>query len=175
MSEFLVISSSLNPASNSRTMCRAAYELLSRRHSVQWIDLVELQLPMCDGAKSYEHPAVAPLSAKIRESKCVLLGTPVYNYDASASSKNLIELTGRAWLDKVVGFLCAAGGRTSYMAVMSFANSLMLDFRCLIIPRFVYADQERFEAGSIRDPEVTKRIEELVDSATKLTNSLGAS
>jgi FMN reductase len=38
--------------------------------------------------------------------------------------------------NKVVGFLCAAGGKSSYMSVMRLANSLMLDFRCLIIPHF---------------------------------------
>ena len=69
----------------------------------------------------------------------MIVAAPVYNYDVSASAKNMIELTGNAWEDKMVGFLCAAGGMSSYMSVMAYANSLMLDFRCVIIPRFVYA------------------------------------
>ena len=50
-----------------------------------------------------------------------------------------IELAGRNLTDKVVGFLCASGGDRSYMSVMAVANSLMLDFRTIIVPRFVYA------------------------------------
>ena len=57
----------------------------------------------------------------------------------------MIELTGSSWEDKIVGFLCAAGGTTSYMSVMAYANSLMLDFRCVIIPRFVYATGNAFD------------------------------
>src|SRR5258708_3579908 len=111
MSEYLVISTSLNPESNSRLLCRAALESLSKNYSVEWLDLQDLHLPACDGGAAYGHPAVAPLAAKIKEAKCILVGIPVYNYAAAASAKNLIELTGRAWSDKLVGFLCAAGGK----------------------------------------------------------------
>ena len=63
----------------------------------------------------------------------------------------MIELTGSAWEDKIVGFLCAAGGMGSYMSVMAYANSLMLDFRCVIIPRFVFATGEGFDGDNIID------------------------
>jgi NAD(P)H-dependent FMN reductase len=174
MSEFLVISCSLNPDSRSRILCQAAYDLLKGSVGAEFIDLRDMALPMCDGASAYGHPSVAPLAEKIRAAKCVLVGVPVYNYYANAAAKNMVELTGRAWTDKVVGFLCAAGGRSSYMSVMSFANSLMLDFRCLVIPRFVYADGNGFADGKISDSEVTKRINELVETATKLTTVLNS-
>ncbi|MDP6500219.1 MAG: hypothetical protein QF847_03295 [Candidatus Marinimicrobia bacterium] len=61
----------------------------------------------------------------------------MYNYDVNAAAKNLLELTGSGWNEKTVGFICNAGGDKSYMSVMSFANSLMLDHRCKIIPCFV--------------------------------------
>jgi FMN reductase len=100
-----------------------------------------------------------------------LLAVPIYNFDCGAAAKNLIELTGRSWEDKTVGFLCAAGGRSSYMSIMSVANSLMLDFRCLIIPRFVYADGSAFEGGAITDPEIRLRVEQLVESAVRLNGA----
>jgi FMN reductase len=93
---------------------------------------------------------------------------PIYNYASGASAKNLIELTGSAWSDKVVGFLCAAGGHSSYMSILGLANSLMLDFRCLINPRFVYTDGSAFEGGQITDSEIKKRIEELASSTMRL-------
>ena len=44
---------------------------------------------------------------------------------------------------------------------MSLANSLMLDFRCLIVPRFVYATGKSFADDRLADDEVRQRIGEL--------------
>ena len=96
----------------------------------------------------------------------------MYNYDASAATKNLIELTGQAWTNKVIGFLCAAGGSGSYMSIMGLANSLMLDFRCLVIPRFVYATKEAFAEGRVSDSQVDDRIQELAETLTRLSKAM---
>ena len=63
------------------------------------------------------------------------------------------------------------------MAIMSLANSLMLDFRCLIVPRFVYAISDDFadDRGPdmhIASGEIKERIEQLVEALTKLTRAL---
>ena len=88
----------------------------------------------------------------------------------------MIELTGKKWENKVVGFACAAGGRSSYMSVMGIANSLMLDFRCLIVPRFVFATGDDF--ASDRTPEmyiksetIQERLAELASATVALTKS----
>ena len=60
------------------------------------------------------------------------------------------------------------GGRAAYMAVMSLANSLMLDFRCLIIPRFVYAQSDAFNGSKICNQAIVKRIDELAIDAIRL-------
>jgi FMN reductase len=86
----------------------------------------------------------------------------------------MIELTGQAWNDKIVGFLCAAGGQNSYMSVMAYANSLMLDFRCTIVPRFVYATSEAFDDGTIIDRTITKRIQELAGEIMRFVKALRA-
>jgi FMN reductase len=120
-----------------------------------------LNLPICDANTCYADPAVKNIAAAIKTADGILIAAPVYNYDVSAAAKNMIELTGEAWNDKIVGFLCAAGGQGSYMSVMAYANSLMLDFRCTIIPRFVYATGDAFDDNNVIDRKVTKRIEEL--------------
>ena len=84
----------------------------------------------------------------------------------------MVELTGSAWEDKIVGFLCAAGGMNSYMSVMAFANSLMLDFRCMIIPRFVYATGDAFDGDELKDKKVAKRIEELAAEVIRFGQAL---
>ncbi|MBS2000705.1 MAG: NAD(P)H-dependent oxidoreductase [Candidatus Obscuribacterales bacterium] len=171
-SEYLVISCSLNPESNSRKMALSAFEILNQRGGAEWLDLREYELPLCDGGSAYSHKNVEVVAQKIRDAKCILLGVPIYNFDVNAAAKNLIELTGRAWTEKVVGFLCAAGGKSSYMSVMSLGNSLMLDFRSLIIPRFVYADGSSFDDNAVSDALVKTRIEELVETAIGLTHQV---
>jgi len=170
---YLVISSSLNPDSKSYLLAREAErQLRAAGHKVEFLDLRKVKLPMCDGGDVYSRPSVVRVTKKISQATCVLLAVPIYNYDCGAAAKNLIELTGSAWSEKTVGFLCAAGGRASYMSVMGLANSLMLDFRCLVIPRFVYADKTAFKSGAIADDTIVRRIEEFVAKAVSL-NGVG--
>jgi FMN reductase len=169
---YLVISTSLNSDSKSRILAKQAQECLKQFGPCDLIDLRDYKLPLCDGDEAYSHPAVSELSAKIEKATAILLAVPVYNYSSAASAKNLIELTGSAWNEKVVGFVCAAGGKSSYMAVMGLANSLMLDFRCLINPRFVYADGSAFDDNGVRDAEINKRLQELAQSTAKIAGRI---
>ena len=138
--------------------------------AAQMIDLRGMPLPFCDGESAYDHQSVSALSKVISAARVVVIATPIYNFDASAALKNLIELTGDSWEDKVVGFLCAAGGSMSYMSVMSLANSLMLDFRCLIIPRIVYATSQDFTDWELSSSVVRERVRELAVASTRIRN-----
>ena len=55
---------------------------------------------------------------------------------------------------------------------MSLANSLMLDFRCLILPRFVFATGKAFESGAITDDEVGNRLKELAKALIWLSRAI---
>ena len=172
MSEYLVIATSLRPDSHSRILAGA----LMRDYSAlgagaELVDLREHVLPLCDGDVAYAHPSVAKLSEQIKSARVIVIATPIYNYDANAAAKNLVELTGSAWEDKIVGFLCAAGGHNSYMSIMSLANSLMLDFRCLIIPRFVYATGDDFKGDRVPKADLTKRVAQLAAAARAIRNT----
>lgn len=170
---YLVISSSLNPDSRSRILARAAVSVL-QQHSAEpeFVDLAELNLPLCDGASCYGHPDAVTVTEAVTQAKGILLASPIYNYDLSAAAKNLIEITGKSWTDKVVGFLCAAGGQGSFMAPMGMANHLMLDFRSLILPRFVYATGESFSGNQIADADCEQRVEQLVAQLIRITNAI---
>ena len=119
-----------------------------------------------------KNPQVKNLRDKIKNSKAIIFAVPIYNYDVNSAAKNLIELTGDAWTNKIIGFLCAAGGRGSYMSVMSLANSLMLDFRCIIIPRFVYSTGEAFDGEKVVDPDLEERINDLVIEINRIRLAL---
>ena len=154
-------------------MGRIAFGRLKKRKvDCSWLDLAEMDLPLCDANACYAHPAAKRLRAAIEAADGVIVAAPVYNYDLSASAKNMIELTGSAWEDKIVGFLCAAGGMSSYMSVMAYANSLMLDFRCVIIPRFVYATGDAFEDDKLSDRKVARRIEKVATELIRFTEAL---
>lgn len=169
----LVISCSLNAESNSRLLAREAQRVLvADGHAVEYLDLRELPLPLCDGGAAYAHANVARARALVQPAAGILLATPVYNYDVSAAAKNLIELTGKAWENKVVGFACAAGGTGSYMSIMALANSLMLDFRCVIVPRFVYATDAAFCADAITAPDIAARTAECARATARLAHAV---
>jgi FMN reductase len=173
MPKYLVVSTSGNPDSNSRRMGRVAFAHLQKRKvDCIWIDIGELDLPLCDADKCYLNPAAQKLNKAIETADGILIAVPVYNYGVAAAAKNMIELTGSSWEEKVVGFLCAAGGNSSYMAVMAYANSLMLDFRTVIIPRFVYATGDAFKDDTIVDKEMVTRIEQAADELVRFTQAL---
>ena len=83
-----------------------------------------------------------------------------------------MELTGKAWGQKPVGFLCAAGGQRSYMSPIGLANSLMFDFRCHILPRYVYATKDDFTAGHEPSAELVGRVRQLAQAAVDLAAAL---
>jgi len=169
----LVVSCSLDAESLSHQLALAAETAL--REVGERVDLVDLRdwdLPICDGGQSLNHALVQPLTDIITDADAVLLASPVYNYDLNAAAKNLVELTGEAWREKPVGFLCAAGGRSSYMSPFGLANSLMFDFRSLIIPRFVYATKHDFEKDGQLSVAIKTRVDQLVRAAVDLAKAL---
>jgi len=169
---YLVIATSLNPKSRSRVMAQTALTVLREQgEETTLLDLAQYPLPLCDGGAVYEHPQVREVSQMIKQAQGVLMAVPIYNFYANAAAKNLVELTGKVWQEKVVGFVCAAGGKTSYMSVMSLANSLMLDFRCLILPRFVYATGEAFEDEVITDADLQNRLADLAKALIWLSRA----
>ena len=173
MPKHLVISTSGNSDSNSRIMGRIAFAHLQKRKAdCDWIDISMLDLPLCDADKCYLNAAARDLKKSIEAADGMIVAAPVYNFDVSAAAKNMIELTGDAWEGKVVGFLCAAGAISSYMSVMAYANSLMLDFRTVIIPRFVYATSEAFEGDELVDKHVEKRVQQVADDLIRFTKAL---
>src|SRR5437764_12188738 len=95
MSKHLVISTSGNPDSNSRRMGRVAFAHLQKRKvDCAWIDITEMDLPLCDADKCYGMPGSKKLSGAIKATDGLLVAAPVYNYDVAAAAKNTIELTG---------------------------------------------------------------------------------
>jgi len=166
---YLVISTSLREGSRSRIMAKA---LSKNLNEVEFFDLQKNPLPMCDGDRCYDLPEVIDFRKKVENAKGIIMAIPIYNYNVSSGAKNIIELGGRMLYDKVFGFICAAGGKSSYMSVMSFASSLMIDYRCFIIPKFVYALKSDFNENEITNPDIKERIDELGNDLIRISEAL---
>jgi NAD(P)H-dependent FMN reductase len=171
----LIVSAGLGANSKSFALAREAERALQADGTaVTLLDLRELTLPLCGTAESFTDPGVARGLTLVRAAGAIIVATPIYNYDANAVVKNFIELTGQGWENKVVGFLCAAGGEKSFMSILPLANSLMLDFRCVIVPRFVYATGAAFEDDKIIDTKVAARVAECARVTVKLAAAVKA-
>lgn len=175
----LIVSTSLNPASRSRALASYALDVLRETAPDVPASLLDVRdlgsLPLAGSPEAGDtaaHDGLNALRASLRNATHLLLAVPIYNFAASASAKNLLELmvAGEEELSgKTVGFLCAAGGPRSYMSVLSLANSLMLDFRCWIVPRFVYATGGDFADGRLVSSEVQARIAQLTSEMFERT------
>jgi FMN reductase len=139
---------------------------------LEFFDLQENPLPMCDGDKCYDLPEVIDFRDKIDKANGIIMAIPIYNFNVSSGAKNIVELGGKKLYDKNFGFLCAAGGKNSYMSVMGLANSLMIDYRCYIIPKFVYAIKKDFDDNKVTDSDIKERIKELGNEMIRITKAL---
>ena len=173
-SKFLVLSASLHPESKSRILAQTAYSSLKKAGEAAWWDAREHPLSFPGSPGSWSNPETQALATAIQAADGILVATPIYNYSANAVAKAALELGGKGWENKVVGFLAAAGGSRSYMSLMPLANSLMLDFRAIIIPRFVYAEGGDFAEGQVANADVTARVEELARTLAQFTGALAS-
>lgn len=169
----LIISCSHHPDSRSRVLAHTAKKaLLAAGEKIDFFDLREVDLPLCNGHSTYEHPSVIEAQERVKEAKGILLAAPIYNYTVNAATKNFIEHTGKVWQGKPVGLLAAAGGKGSYMALLPFAGSLMLDFHCYVLPQFVYATSDQMNQTAITDPELQERIDKLAADISWLAGAV---
>ncbi|HYE21733.1 MAG TPA: NAD(P)H-dependent oxidoreductase [Tepidisphaeraceae bacterium] len=171
---YLVVSSTLRPDSSTLLMARhVAGAIAQLGQAADLLDLAGVTMPWCDGVNCYQDGTTKALAERVSAATGVVVCTPIYNYTVNAGLKNFIELTDKAWEGKVVGFACSAGGPGSYMAVMQAANWLMLDHRCVVVPRFVYATREAFANGAVADAEVVRRLDELAGEVVRIGAALG--
>ena len=147
--------------------------LQKKLDNVEFFDLQDNPLPLCDGDECYDLPEVLAFREKVKNAEGIIMAIPVYNFNVSSGAKNIVELGGRMLYDKTFGFICAAGAKSSYMSVMSLANSLMIDFRCYIIPKFVYATKHDFDEDKITNSDIKERIEELGKELIRVSKALG--
>ncbi|MAS95385.1 MAG: flavoprotein [Verrucomicrobiales bacterium] len=169
-----ILNSNLAPGGKSAHLADViAGEFQSLGHETDIDHAGDLSLPACDGYLCYKDEKTINLTDRLSEADAIVLVSPVYNYDLNAAAKNLIELTGNSWKGKAIGLVCQAAGEKSYLAPLGFINSLAVDYRCLVSPRFVYVARSNFtEEGVLADDSpVRKRIHFLAQEVPVLAEA----
>jgi FMN reductase len=167
----LIVSTALRPGSKTSLVADAmltAVAALPAPASV--LDLAKIALPLCDGGACFQDPAVRSATAMVKAARVIVLCFPVYNHQANAAAKNFVEVTNDGWKGKVVGLVANGGTDRSYLAPLSLANSLMVDHRCIVVPRFVFVTPANFSPdGTLpRDGDVASRLTDLASELTHL-------
>lgn len=145
---------------------------------VEKASLKDFPLPLSNGhgGSAFDDSHVKTLHDKIKQAQVIFVAFPIYNYAASAATKNLFELTshkhndtlpGDAWQGKVVGLAGASGSSRSMLAPLSFAGSLITDQKCHVIPHIAIATNEDFKE---KEPtkELADRLDKMVEQAKRL-------
>lgn len=178
MSSCLVVSTALRSESKTLILARAMTEYLGAVGvKADLFDLASEPLPPCDGASCYADPAVKVATERVKRASGVVFCSPVYNYQLNSAAKNFLELTNEGWPDKIVGIVANAGGDRSFLSVLTLANSLWVDHRCLVAPRFVYATGTAFsENGALHETgEIRDRLQSLAADMHRLITRLSPS
>ena len=98
MPKYLVVSTSGNTTSNSRTMGRVAFRYLTEAQvDCAWLDLNKLNLPLCDADACSGEPGAQQLRRAIQEADGILVPAPGPNYDGSPAPNHRSQLDRRAW------------------------------------------------------------------------------
>lgn len=141
----LIVSTALRAGSKTRVIADAVRDACAAAGaSATLLDLAAQPLPMCDGGACFQDSGVSAATAQVQAAAAVVLCFPVYNHQANAAAKNFVEVTNNGWSGKVVGLVANGGTDRSYLAPLSLASSLMVDHRCLVLPRFVFVTPSSF-------------------------------
>jgi NAD(P)H-dependent FMN reductase len=88
-----------------------------------------------------------------------VLFLPVHCYSMSSVCKAITEIFFTPLKRKPIGFVVAAGGRNSYLAVRDMMNSLIFDSESFIFPKQVYLTEGDLTKEFQPNSEVSERLE----------------
>jgi len=165
----IVISSSLQEGTRCQKLALKIKEKMEiKKITPEFLDLKDYPaLPLCDGKKCYADPTVQKIQAMIKKADIIIFAFPVYNDYCSAPAKNLMDLTGKGWENKVVGLIATAGSARSYSSPRNVANSLGY-FNCRVVSKYVYADKVDFPKKADMSASMHKRLDTLVEDSIRM-------
>ncbi|MEH2163482.1 MAG: NADPH-dependent FMN reductase [Nostoc sp.] len=177
MVRIIGIGGSLRPNSYTQLALQVAVQRLEALGAeVEILDLRQLHLPFCTGAKEYpEYPDVKRLQDTVSQSDGLILATPEYHGGVSGVLKNALDLMSFEQLsDKVTGLISVLGGQSNSNAL----NDLRLIVRwvhCWCIPEQIAIGQAwaAFSPeGKLVDEKLSQRFDQFAQSLVDNTRKL---
>jgi len=177
MVKIVGISGSLRDGSyTSQGLEIAAQRVKSLGAEVEILDLRQIQLPFCNGAKEYsDYPDVEKLRTHVRQADALILATPEYHGSVSGVLKNTLDLLDFEHLSgKVAGMISILGGQSNSNAL----NDLRVILRwvhCWVIPEQIAVGQayNAFNAdGELKDNKLSQRFDQFAESLVNNTRKL---
>ncbi|OKH38632.1 NADPH-dependent FMN reductase [[Phormidium ambiguum] IAM M-71] len=154
----------------------AAQRIEALGAEVEILDLREMQLPFCNGEKSYpDYPDVKKLRNAVQQADGLILATPEYHGSVSGVMKNALDLMNFEQLsDKVTGLISVLGGQSNSNAL----NDLRVIMRWVhawVIPEQIAIGQawNAFSNdGKIVDEKLSQRFDEFAQSLVENTGKI---
>ena len=178
---FAIISSSLDANSRSVKLAGECRDYLTGKgQEARVLSLKEHLLPPFDNDTVFKSEAYQFLHRETLTADSLIFASPVYNWGCCGELKRYIEAVGStpmdgslhgAFYDKVLTFVCSAGGVASYMAFGTTAVSMMIDFKCVINPYQLYVHNRHWEEEKMI-AEKQARLAKTMDVAIDLTQGL---
>jgi FMN reductase len=177
MVKIVGIGGSLRPGSYTQLALKiAAQRVEALGAEVEILDVREMQLPFCTGAKEYpEYPDVEKLRDTVTNADGLILATPEYHGGVSGVIKNTLDLMSFDHLGgKVTGLISILGGQSNSNAL----NHLRLSMRWVhgwVIPEQIAIGQA-YSAftpeGKLVDEKLSQRFDQFAQSLVDNTRKL---
>lgn len=177
MVKIVGLAGSLRPGSYSQLALEdVAKRVEALGAEVEILDLRSLNLPFCDGSKTYpDYPDVEKLKQAVLNADGIILVTPEYHGSISGVLKNALDLMGfEEFSDKVTGLISVLGGQSNSNSLNDM-RTIMRWIHAWTIPEQVAIGQawKAFdETGRLIDTNLSERLDafaqSLVDNTQKL-------
>ena len=147
----LIISTSLNPESNSLKCCKAVEKEMKKNtnNEVELINLQDYEINHVFGKVS---PDAEKLTQKCMEADNFIFGFPIYNYNVSDTFASFIDGILPKKPFALYGLVLAGGGDLSFLVTSSANQMLMTHNQMMAFPKFLYTTKKDWnEDGKVSE------------------------
>lgn len=142
--KYVILSCSLNQNSFGFELGRYIQE---HHENFELINISECDFGLCDGFDgiAFENPKLLDLQKSLEQAAGVIIIAPIYNFDVSATCKNLMDLLSKPYKDilsgkslyhKTIAFIGTCCFTNSYLSPLNFLANTMLAHEAFIFPKY---------------------------------------
>ncbi|RRA98634.1 NADPH-dependent FMN reductase [Larkinella rosea] len=169
-----LLSLSASAHSVSRACLEPVQSVLEKAgHSTAKMDIRDYPPVWVDSSSPENYPSeYSILSEDLKKSDGYILFMPVHCYTVPSTAKIITEILFTPLRKKPIGFVTAASGKNSFLAVRDIMGSLIFDSHALIYPIHVYLNQEDLNDEFLPKDSLITRIEKFSNGFSEFTNLL---